>query len=302
MRYINQLIILSGLLLSSGAHAAYEIFVAPLYWRATETLDWVHTNNLNPSNLVIGYKGVRYDFEPGIRFGISYEADWDTKLYFTKFDTRGTDSASGNLTTGFLGGRLSQTIPATIFYQTGQADFRINFNMLDWNVGKHFDVTDSVMLRPLIGLEAGIINQTFNTSFQGATLSITESVKNNFKGIGPKAGIETNLVFWRANDVRASLAAGFAASYLLGHWNITDLEQTSSGGSVTVNVADRNFGALGMQGVIGASLDYKNFSATLGYEISDWFDQCQIFDDETGTQNNDLVLQGLTLNLVYRIK
>ncbi|MDR3492154.1 MAG: Lpg1974 family pore-forming outer membrane protein [Gammaproteobacteria bacterium] len=300
MRYFNQLIILSCLSLSSSAYAAYEVFVDPLYWRATETLDWMHSNNLNPPNLVIGFRAVTYDFGPGFRVGFGYEGNWDTKLYFTKFNTRGIDSANGNLTTGFLGGRLSQTIPDTTFYQSGQADFRINFNTLDWNIGKHFDVTDSLMLRPLIGLEGGIINQTLNTSFQGQPLSISESVKNNFRGIGPKVGIESNLVFWRANEFRYSLVADVETSYLWGRWHITDLEQTSTSGSVMVNVADRNFGALGIQGMMGINLNYKNFSMKLGYEISDWLNQCQIFDDETGTQNNDLVLQGLTLNLSYK--
>jgi hypothetical protein len=300
MRHFNQFIILSGLLLSTSAYARYEIFVDPLYWRATETLDWLHTNNLNSTNLAVGFKGISFNAGPGIRFGFGYEGRWDTKLYFTKLDSTGSSSATGNLTTGFAGGRLTQTIPFSTFYQIGQENARINFNMLDWNIGKHFDVTENVMLRPLIGLEAGVINQTINTSFQGQIISITETVKNNFKGIGPKAGIETDLVFWRKNDVRFSLIGDLEASYLWGHWDVTDNTLTSNGGTVSVNVAPRNVGAVGMQGLIGASASYKNVSVKLSYEISDWLNQCQIFDDETGTQNNDLVLQGLTLSLVYQ--
>lgn len=300
MRYFYQLIILSCLLFSSSAFATYEFFVEPLYWRATETLDWVHSNNLGSPNLDIGYQSVTYHFAPGFRVGLGYEGNWDTKLYFTKFNDKGTDSTTGNLTTGFLGGRLSQTLPATIFYQSGQADFRVHFNMLDWNIGKHFDVTKSLMIRPLVGIEAGIINQTFDTSFQGQTLSITENIKNNFRGIGPKIGVESSLIFGSVKDFQYGLVADLETSYMWGAWNITDIETTSVGGSVVVNVADRNFGALGVQGMIGANFIYKNFAVKVGYEISDWFDQCQIFDDETGTQNNDLVLQGLTLGFSYK--
>lgn len=300
MRHFYQLIVLIFLFFSSSAYASYEIFADYLYWRATETLDWVHTNNLSQPNLAIGFRGVKYDFGPGFRIGASYEGDWDTKLYFTKFDTKGTDSVNGNLTTEFIGGRLSQTIPATTFYQSGQADFRISFNMIDWNVGKHFNVTDSLMLRPIVGLQGGVINQTLNTYFQGQPLSISETVKNNFRGIGPKVGIETNLVFWRDNNFQSSLIADIETSYLWGHWDITDREQTSTQGSVIVNVADRNMGAVGIKGMMGANVSYKNFSVKLGYEISDWLNQVQIFDDETGTQNNDLVLQGLTLTVSYK--
>lgn len=37
------------------------------------------------------------------------------------------------------------------------------------------------------------------------------------------------------------------------------------------------------------------------YEINDWFEQFQIFDDATGAHNNDLILQGLTVQLAYRL-
>jgi hypothetical protein len=299
MRYFPKLIISACLLISSSAYAAYEVFVDPLYWRATETFDWEHSNNFNSQNLVIGFKAVTYNFAPGFRVGVGYEGNWDTKFYYTRFYTTASGSASGNLTSGFIAGRLTQTAPTT-FYQTGQANFNINFNTIDWNVGKHFDVTDSLMLRPLIGLEGGVINQTFNSNFQRTGLSLTEHLTNNFRGIGPKVGIETSLVFFRVNDYRYSLVADIESSYMWGHWSISDTAQTSAGESVTVNIADRSMGALGIQGMIGASLTHKNLAVKLGYEMNDWFNQCQILSDETGTQNNDIVLQGLTLSFNYK--
>lgn len=38
----------------------------------------------------------------------------------------------------------------------------------------------------------------------------------------------------------------------------------------------------------------------VAYEVSDWFNQYQVFDNTTGARNNDLVLQGLTVGLNYR--
>lgn len=300
MRSINQLIIIFALLGFSNADAALNAFIDPLYWQATETLDWVHTNNLQTPHLVIGFKGMNYHYDPGVRFGIGSEGDIDTKWYFTTFHTRDSDRAKGNLTTGFLGGRISQTIPETIFYQSGQARYQIYYNIFDAQIGKHFDAYPHVMLRPIIGLKAGTIHQTVNTSFHGDILSITEHVKNDFKGIGPKAGLEANIVLWEHNALRFSVLADVEMAAMWGHWNITDHEKTSTQGSVTVYVNPRNFGALEMQGILGAAFDYKNLSASVSYEMNDWFNQCQIFDDETGTQNNDLVLQGLTVSFVYK--
>jgi hypothetical protein len=299
MRYFPRLLILFCLLYSTSAFAAYDTFIEPLYWRATETFDWVHTNNLTPPNLVIGFKAVTYNFKPGVRVGIGYNGNVDMKLYYTGYYTSATDSASGNLTTGFLGGRLTQTAPTT-FYQTAQADYHINFNMIDWDIGKHFSVTDSLMLRPLVGLEGGVINQTFNTNFQNAILSMSDHVTNDFQGIGPKMGIESSLIIWSNYTYRYGLVADFETSYLWGRWKINEITTTNTSKSVLVNIANRNFGSLGLQGMLGVSFTHKNFNAKLGYEISDWLNQCQFFSDETGTQNNDLVLQGLTLSLNYK--
>lgn len=234
MRFINQFIILFGLCYFCEAYANYSVFVDPLYWKATETLDWLHTNNLNPSNVVIGFKGINYHYDPGVRVGLAYEGDIDTKLYFTSFSTHTSDSASGNLTTGLLGGRISQTIPETIFYQTGQAHFNINLNTLDGQIGKRLDLTNHLMLRPTIGLKAGVIHQEFRTRFQGQVLSISEIIKSNFKGIGPKAGIDADILFWRQNAIRYSIVANVEMAYMWGHWNITDHETTSTNGSVNV--------------------------------------------------------------------
>ena len=64
-----------------------------------------------------------------------------------------------------------------------------------------------------------------------------------------------------------------------------------------IPIDDRDFGAVTFQALIGIELKYRHWSATAGYEINDWLNQCQIFDDATGPHNNDLVLQGLTVNV-----
>ena len=59
-------------------------------------------------------------------------------------------------------------------------------------------------------------------------------------------------------------------------------------------------GAFELQGLVGLNLHYKNADVKVGYEVSDWFNQYQVFDDGTGTHTNDLVLQGLTVSLTLR--
>lgn len=273
-----------------------------LYWRATEAVDWTLINDLNASNQHITIETISFNFDPGFRIGVGYEdACWDTKLCYTSYYTKATDSASGNLRSSFLGSTLD--LPShNFFYQSGHINFAIRYNMFDWDFGKRFDVAQVLTLRPLLGLKLGRIDQTINTSFVGS-VSATENINNNFKGIGPKAGLETRLAFFCKQGCQLSLIADFTTAYLWGRWEIKDVlnDNATPARTKIIDVDDKKFGSLTFQGLLGANLDYKNFSMKLGYEINDWFNQCQIFDDDTGGHSNDLILQGLTLSLSYSI-
>ena len=119
-------------------------------------------------------------------------------------------------------------------------------------------------------------------------------------GIGPKIGLGTKISLLRRKNYDAGLIAYFATSYLMGHWTIKDNVFTTNPTARVVNVPSRNMGALSFQSKIGANVDYKHFSLSLTYEMNDWVDQIQIYDDNTGTHTNDLTLQGLSLRLAYQ--
>lgn len=295
----NRFIILCCLAFSASAYAN-EFFLAPLYWRATESVDWVYINSLTTPNQTITYKTVAYDYAPGIRIGglTDLKNHWDTQFYYTKFYTSQSDSATGNLKSAFLGAKMAEP-SNSYFFQSGQINAAINYNMLDWNIGKRLNISNVLMLRPLLGLEGGWINQTFNSTFQGTT-AVSENINNNFRGIGPKIGIEGKLTFLEKHHYQANFIATFATSYLVGTWDNPDMLSANPPKIVNINLSNRQFGSVSLQALIGLSLDYKHFSIKAGYEINDWFNQCQIFDNDTGGHNNDLVLQGLTLNFSYR--
>lgn len=297
MQHFYRFIIVPFLLFSPAAHAL-EFFADALYWRATESLDWALTNNQNTTDLSVTYKTVTFDFEPAFRVGVNYEGNWDTKFYYTRYYTNTKGSTQGHLTSAFSAGKISQ--PAGVFYfQSGQIHVTINYNMLDLDIGKRFYfINEALMLRPLLGVKGGWINQTIDNSFQGSP-SIVEKLKNDFTGIGPKAGIETKLRLLRFNDSQVNLIADFSTAYLWGSWTIDDLLTSDIGTAFEIGVKDRSFASLEFQALVGANIDYENFSMTLGYEINDWLNQCQVFTDGTGTQTNDLILQGITLHFAY---
>lgn len=301
MRYFSQFLTISVFWLFQSAYAM-SFFVDPLYWQINESIDWVLTNNLSTSNQNITYKTAGFSPKTGIRLGVASNKDIDTRLYFTRYINHTADSATGNLTSAFLGGKLDQINALDpsldFFYQEGQFRFSIDYNIIDLDFGKYFKISKSVTLKPLIGLEAGWINQEIDSTFNNP-ISVTEDISNDFSGIGPKIGIEGQWIFLHQDNTQWGLIADAAMSYLWGHWKITDVLTDSTPRTLTINTDSRNMGALSLQGLLGISMTHQNFVAKLGYEMNDWFNQCQIMDDATGAHNNNLTLQGLTLDLVY---
>lgn len=312
MRYIYQLIIGCCCFFSLNVYASLNISGSALYWQVTETLDWALTNNWNTSNQQIDYQTFDFSFKPGYRIGVGYENSWDMKWYFTKYDTKTNDSVNGHITSGYLAGKLTQSNEFVDYvFQSGQGELSIDYKMLDWNIGKKFNATELLMLRPFFGIEGGWINQTIITQFQYPISSITglpdpaypasttETIHQHFKGIGPKTGIDSTLTFFHRNNYSLNLIANFASSYLWGHWEINDILNNSLNQTMEIVIDDRNFGSFAIQGLVGVGLNYKSLSVKLGYEFNDLFNQCQVFDDTTGSHNNDLILQGGTFEVLF---
>ncbi len=287
---------------------AMEVFADFLHWRATQPVDWVLNTNRLPSDQFVAYETIDFDFESGFRAGVGLEGPWDAKSYYTRFHTATSDSASGNLTPAFMGGKMALSDdPASSppYFDSGQVRSVIDYNMVDCDFGRQFNPLPSLQMRPIFGLRAGWIDQTFDAEFHDVSVSksIREHIQNDFWGIGPKIGLENAWTVWDGEACRIHCVANFYTAYLLGHWSIRDVThltapQVQSERVVPIN--DRDFGALTFQAVVGVHLEYGCWSAMAGYEINDWLNQCQIFDDATGPHNNDLLLQGLVVNVGCR--
>lgn len=295
MRYIYQFIIAIGLFLSSPTYAL-DLYAEALYWQASEAIDWALTNNLSLPQQVVSYKTISFDFEPGFRVGaVLQNESWYSRLLYTRYHVKSKAQTNGNVISVSMPGKFT-----TPFYNTGRVEFTINYDIVDADFYKSIQVGDSLRLNPVIGLRGGWINQRVNTNLQG-NISIFDTTQNNFSGIGPKAGLEGLWNFYTHDDYHFSLVSDFSASFLWGDWAISDsLSRSNASQKSHVYVGKRDFGSLTLQELLGVKLDYKQLSLKLGYEIVDWFNQYQVFDNGSGTHTNDLVLQGITLGLIYR--
>lgn len=294
--FYRSLIVLFLLVITSSAYA-FDVFFEPLYWKASEDVYWAYINSETSPDQTIQYLANSFDYAPGFRVGFDVDDKYGTSFYYTKYDTEANESANGNLVSAFIGSTAAQPFKGYT-YDAGQEKLNINYNMFDWDLNRRFYVNNIIMIKPLVGLAGGWINQDITANFQGS-LSTSEKIANDFTGLGPKAGVETELVLYDKNQTQFKFLAGFSTYYLWGHWDITDELTDSVSNTVNTDVDDKNMGALAIQATTGLQLLHRNFSASLGYEIDDWFNQLQIFDDATGAHDNDLVLQGLTLKLAY---
>ena len=297
------------LLLTSSRTLALEFFGDLLYWQATEPVDWTMNTNRSAVDQFVAFQTVDYDFNTGFRVGVGLDPDWGIKLYYTRFDTAAEDSVAGNVTPVFFGGRLAvPTLLDPPYFQSGRIRAAIDYNVLDLDFGKSFCPTESLQLRPVLGLRGAWINQTFDAEFQGTWLggllqrTSDEQIKNNFWGVGPKLGIENTLNVWSGENCKIDLALNFYTAYLLGCWAVSDVAINTTDmipSRFDVPINDRHFGALTFQAMAGVNFECRHWNATAGYEINDWLNQCQIFDDATGPHNNDLIVQGLSIRASY---
>ncbi|MGH2611696.1 MAG: Lpg1974 family pore-forming outer membrane protein, partial [Rhabdochlamydiaceae bacterium] len=169
-----------------------------------------------------------------------------------------------------------------------------------------------LVFRPSIGLKGGWINQTLHSywtipNFIGPlTFYASENLKQRFQGVGPKGGLTGKWCFGNIQKNQCfSLIGMFEAGYLWGHWSIRDKYSDSLLTIINVKTPGRNFGAFVLHAFAGLGWDYNfdhersHFSVKVGYEIEDWFNQFQIYSDTSGSQNNDLILQGLNLSVRF---
>ncbi len=289
----------------------FRVFGDALYYHTSEIFDWAYTRSGNSTTFETDYKILDFNWAPGFSVGLGYNMvhdNWDTQLQYTWFQSNATGAASGVVIAGFLAARLSLLEPFT----TGNAALHLDYNMFDWDLGRSFFVSEFLSLRPTIGLKGGWINQNLNTTwtipdffFTTFLLSATENLKQRFQCGGPKGGFTANWILANFQQHFFSIVSHAEAGFLWGHWSIQDQYTDNLSTDIAVITTDRNFGAFVLQGFLGLGWDCNfndnrfHVQAKIGYQIEDWLNQLQIYTNISGSQNNDLILQGLNFSLGF---
>lgn len=286
-----------------------DVKVEALYWYTGETIDWAFTLENKKNFLKDSFKTLVFDWAPGFRVGMGYHMkndQWDTQANYTRFHSTAKDHAQGSVTSGFLAPKV---IPLLQPFSKGRICLNLHYNMFDWDLGRSFSSSACLVLRPSIGLKGGWITQTIHSSWTNPDYLLllavfaAENLKQSFQCAGPKCAVSTKWCFGCTPKHYFSLIGQFEAAYLWGHWSIRDHFFDNYSTKINVKTSDRNFGSFVLHSFLGCGWDCTvksgqiHYSLKLGYEIEDWFDHCQFFTNTSGSQKNDLILQGFNLSL-----
>jgi Legionella pneumophila major outer membrane protein precursor len=300
----------------------YVLFADFLYWTAKESGsdNWAINFSEFSTYQKIDVQSVPFKWDPGFRLGIDYvlsHDDWDVKGFYSRFYTKANDfenSISG-LSSPFLGnfyinnadGSSVQSAPK---YSSASVNWAISFNMLDLEIGKKYYVSSCLILRPFADIKGGWIHQKIHTRWfspinvtsQTTFTSGKENLKNNFWGVGPGIGINSDWQLAHFKKNAFNIFGDFSAAILGGRWSFQDVYKNDQPQKVSIGTSNLTGAStmfryfFGLKYISNSKNDKISFFTKVGYEAQIWLNQLQFYSYNTGRLSNPLTLQGATID------
>jgi hypothetical protein len=302
-----------------------------IYWRVDEDgLDYVMTSNTATNSSSFTFHKPEVSWDPGYKVGIGYtfgnQDFWDFFLRWAHLNTA-QDGERKTLPSDISHLLIPVWSPTVLGQQALNAsvNWQVRYNTLDLELGRDYFVSKTVALRPHVGMRGASIKQQYKAKYQGE-LNTTVPIpifnthmkaKNNFKGLGARAGAQLRWHF--ASDW--SVIGSVAGSLLYGRYDLHQKLDGVLGSTVTdfgfkddfSKVATNLEASLGFEWEYFFSDDDYRVAISASYEFSEWFSQNRLkqfnlLDNSTNTQtgvktagngNGDLGLQGGTLQVRF---
>jgi hypothetical protein len=265
-----------------------------------------------------------FEWNAGLRVGIARNRagdDYDARLYYTHFNTRGANRASGEVYSAFLGNFYVGNIDGLGFgphYRRASIEWDIQFHTIDFELGRTLTIDESLALRPFVGLKAAIIDHAVSSRWQDPIdadgqvylfdLGV-EDLRQDFWGIGPSIGVTMTIPWRTAATHTLSIYGTPSAALLFGQWRFKDHYQSDGltslaepyPASITIQSSPITGASTMFRGEIGVQWTRAWARATttvrLGYEAQVWLNQMQLYILNMGRLNNLMSLQGGVLEL-----
>lgn len=267
-----------------------------------------------------------FEWNAAVRAGI--ERAWpeectSMRLYYTYFGTSATNHAAGEVYSAFLGNFFADNPDGTGFgpkYRSADVDWDVQFHTIDLEFARTFAISQALTMRPFVGVKSAIIRQDIDsrwyrpidsTGHDYQFNSATETLKQDFWGIGPAIGFDALVPL--SMTPTHSLQAYFtpSAALMYGNWNFSEVYQTDGPTSTTIPTpstiainSDPIHGAATMlRFALGVEWEQPGCRVStrvrLGYEAQVWLNQMQFYSYNMGRLNNLMSLQGGMLEIGF---
>jgi hypothetical protein len=289
-------------------------FADLLVWQLREGAADNWAQNIDPIGTDRAAKiiDVPFQWNAGFRVGVGYNSPelWDAVVYYTRYQVTSSAQASGNIYSAFLGNfffnnTTGGAITTSPYYQQGSIQWNFQFNTLDLELGRKFNIDNILQLRPFVGLKTALIQQNIQTNWQNPInnttfTAATENVKQHYWGVGPAVGVSSTWPFYKTAQQSFNLFGNVSAALMWGHWNFSELYSNNAQYTDSIVVSDVNGASTMARGMLGLEW-VKEFSKAsvnvrVSYEAQVWFDQLQFYLSNGGRLNNLMSLQGGVLD------
>lgn len=294
-------------------------------------------NTLSQGHVVTPNFKMSSGFKAGLGLDFHYDG-WDMGLVYTWMHTHAS-SSFGAAPVGAQNVALLATSPlvlpsshttevvATATTPTsGSGLWRLHFNVLDLELGRSYFISPKLVMRPHFGLKGTWQTQRYTVRYSqtgstlalpGLTLAATDVEnyrsyhKQNYWGIGPRAGLNTS---WMVSK-NFSFFGNWALAALWGQFKDTrsDMSSLASGtGTALVtnyNTVNARARAHQLSPVfeleLGLRYDYwfcddeYRFRLAASWENQMWLNQNHFVTYASNYEHGDLSLQGLTINVRF---
>lgn len=164
-------------------------------------------NPVTTTGPVGSYAQQSFDYTPGFKVGLGwafdYHDNWDMAAEYTWLHSNTTNS--GAQTTGGTGYLRTWGIPqstidgGTQAYNSFSSNWRVNFDIVDLNMGRWYYVGTDLTFRTFVGLRGAWIRQNHNVTYtNNGTVAntgviLTNSVSDRLQSwaVGPEVGLST---------------------------------------------------------------------------------------------------------------
>lgn len=289
-----------------------------IWWKTMEDgLDYAYTGTSGAVG-VDAHKGKlkhpRFKYEPGFKVGagLKFRHDgWDTFVQYTRLNFNRQHSGSSDVQTAIGVPFGGDTLTWQAEHASGK--WSLNFNVIDWELGRNFWVSKWLTMRPFVGLKFDWTNQKFKVEYKeissddilidGSDVAI--KMHENQWAAGLRAGLNTTWYMARHWCIYGELAlSGMVNSFNTSRKD--DFEtpaglewvQNNFKGKVN-NVTPVIEWSLGLGYETAFHNDDYMFQFRAGWEEQVWFNQNQFSYLPTGGRNTDLTFQGLTVKAAF---